>query len=349
MKKIILLFSLPLLLLTALQHTANAQTDVTVSYQAFYDELSPYGQWINDPEYGYVWIPNENDDFRPYFSGGHWAMTEYGNTWVSDYSWGWACFHYGRWVYNDYYGWIWIPGYEWGPGWVAWRWGDGFCGWAPLYPGFVWAGEGYSCPEDWWIFMPPRHIYKPHYSNVWRSDFIHGPHHTHHIIERTHYITNTFGGRDVTYYSGPRTSEVQQVTHKPVPVYHLNNVSARGQDHISSNVLNNYHPARIEPLKSDGTRPVPAQVMQAPQPVGAPADVKVKWDQPRPFKETMQQQNPTIWNRPFIRNEPPYSPRPAAPGGNVRPNAAPPARQPAPQPRSNPAPRSSPAPAPRRK
>ena len=29
-----------------------------VSYQSFYDQLAPYGQWIDDPGYGYVWMPD---------------------------------------------------------------------------------------------------------------------------------------------------------------------------------------------------------------------------------------------------------------------------------------------------
>ena len=86
--------------------TAQAQPGVTVSYQSFYDELSPYGQWVSDPQYGNVWVPSEGGDFRPYGSRGHWAMTDYGNTWVSSDPWGWACYHYGRWTYNSYYGWV---------------------------------------------------------------------------------------------------------------------------------------------------------------------------------------------------------------------------------------------------
>ncbi|MEI9910707.1 MAG: hypothetical protein WDO71_14150 [Bacteroidota bacterium] len=36
-----------------------------VSYQAFYDELSPHGRWIDYPEYGYVWAPNDINGFPP--------------------------------------------------------------------------------------------------------------------------------------------------------------------------------------------------------------------------------------------------------------------------------------------
>lgn len=28
-----------------------------ISFQVFYNELSPYGDWVMDPTYGYVWVP----------------------------------------------------------------------------------------------------------------------------------------------------------------------------------------------------------------------------------------------------------------------------------------------------
>jgi len=75
-----------------------AKAQGSVSLQVFYDELQPYGTWIDHGRYGYVWMPNEGSDFVPYGSNGYWVQTGYGNTWVSNYSWGWAPFHYGRWL-----------------------------------------------------------------------------------------------------------------------------------------------------------------------------------------------------------------------------------------------------------
>ncbi|SFM57801.1 hypothetical protein SAMN05428949_0042 [Chitinophaga sp. YR627] len=106
----------------------------TVTYQTFYDELSPYGQWIDYPGYGYVWSPSVAD-FRPYYNNGGWINTNYGWSWNSGYSWGWGPFHYGRWFYEAGYGWLWLPGYEWSPAWVSWRNSTDYYGWAPLAPG----------------------------------------------------------------------------------------------------------------------------------------------------------------------------------------------------------------------
>lgn len=117
---------------------------VNESVGIFYDELAPHGEWFWDVSFGWVWTPyGVGINWAPYIDG-HWAWTEYGWTWVSDWEWGWAPFHYGRWWFDDGYGWIWIPGYVWGPGWVMWRWGDGYCGWAPIPPGYPWKrGEGF--------------------------------------------------------------------------------------------------------------------------------------------------------------------------------------------------------------
>jgi hypothetical protein len=116
-----------------------------VSSQSFYDNLSPYGQWVSDPYYGNVFVPNVPMGFRPYATDGYWAMTDEGNMWMSDEPWAWACYHYGRWTYNNYYGWVWIPGYQWAPSWVVWRSGDGVYGWAPMGPGYT-MGSTYNYP-----------------------------------------------------------------------------------------------------------------------------------------------------------------------------------------------------------
>ena len=121
-----------------------------ISFQVFYDELLPYGDWIRDPVHGYVWVPYAEPNFQPYATNGHWVMSTYGNTWVSNYAWGWAPFHYGRWYFDDYLGWAWVPGYEWGPAWVNWRSNAGYYGWAPLGPGIS-IHVAVNIPSHHWI------------------------------------------------------------------------------------------------------------------------------------------------------------------------------------------------------
>ena len=134
------------------------------AYAQFADGLSPYGTWVDDSAYGRVWMPSigiVGAGFSPYASGGHWALTEYGWTWISDWDWGWAPFHYGRWAVLGGRGWCWIPGTLWGPAWVSWRSGGGYVGWSPLPPRGVWVGRpiGASTP---WRFTVASHLGATH-------------------------------------------------------------------------------------------------------------------------------------------------------------------------------------------
>lgn len=213
-----------------------------ISDQEFYDELQPYGTWVSDPDYGEVWIPDVDGDFRPYATRGHWVVTDYGNTWVSDYDWGWAPFHYGRWRYDDYYGWEWIPGHEWAPAWVSWRHGGGYYGWAPLRPGIsisISIGGGYDAPDYYWTCAPQSYITSPEIYNYYvpRERSVT-------IIHNTTVINNTYVRNNVTYISGPRVQEIRQVTHNDnVRVYNINNASRPGVASISRNTVNIYRPA----------------------------------------------------------------------------------------------------------
>lgn len=104
----------------------------------FYEDLQPYGRWVDYPPYGWAWTPYGMDPFwRPY-TNGRWAYTDYGWTWLSDHDWGWAPFHYGRWVDDPFLGWVWIPDTVWGPAWVGWCSDDDWIGWAPLPPDARW-------------------------------------------------------------------------------------------------------------------------------------------------------------------------------------------------------------------
>lgn len=247
---------------------ASAQyDDAYVSYNDFYQNLAPYGQWIDDPKYGYVWAPNVDGNFRPYYTSGHWVMTDYGNTWVSDLPWGWACFHYGRWTFDNYYGWLWIPGSEWGPAWVSWRETENYYGWAPLGPDYAISGtmEDYYCPNDWWVFIPPQYIYTGNYYHYW-----YGPRGNSTIIRNSRYIRNTYQNNHVTYVSGPNVRQVEKTTHQPVQVYKLNS-STNLTTRVHGNTIRMYRPTEIRPVTTiNGSRVRPPNVVAAPQPVNKP-------------------------------------------------------------------------------
>jgi hypothetical protein len=253
---------LTLMLVSLPRQKAQAQPGVSVSFQMFYDELAPYGQWIDDPNYGYVWAPEVEDDFRPYYSNGNWVMTDYGNTWASNYDWGWAPFHYGRWTFDDYYGWIWVPGDQWGPAWVNWRSGGGYYGWAPLSPGVninINFGNYYA-PNDWWTFIPCQHIYSPNYYSYWR-----GPGYNTTIYNQTTIVNNYYNN---AYVSGPRRSEIERYTGQRVNVYDLRDSRRPGRTAISNNQVALYRPRIERSGGGSGFREAPRNAIRAERPIG---------------------------------------------------------------------------------
>lgn len=204
--------SLLLLLTFFIPSNVKAQYD-DVSLETFYYELSPYGDWINDSQYGRVWRPDvDQNEFRPYYSDGHWEMTRFGNTWVSDYDWGWAPFHYGRWHYAGRRGWLWVPDTNWGPAWVSWRSGGGYYGWAPLAPGMNFSTG--RIPDYYWVFVPQRSIYYSSYPG-YNRDRNRG------IYSNTTIINNTYVYNQNRYYAGPRAEEIRRVTRQPVTIHDI--------------------------------------------------------------------------------------------------------------------------------
>lgn len=236
---------------------ADAKKPMGVSFQVFYDELSPYGDWVKDARYGYIWLPAVREDFHPYGSDGHWVMTEYGNTWVSNYDWGWAPFHYGRWYFDDYFqSWAWIPGYDWGPAWVNWRAGGGYYGWAPLGPG-VSISVNVNIPSFHWVFIPNHHI---HHHDAYRY---YAPHKTKvKIYNNTTIINNTVVYNNHNYVGGPQRREVERATRKVVPVYQMHSSNAPGRAAISKNSVNMYRPD-VNESRGRATEARPSRVLDA--------------------------------------------------------------------------------------
>ena len=235
---------------------AKAQPGATVTMQTFYDELEPYGQWIDDPELGYVWAPDVDQSFKPYATNGHWVETEYGNTWVSDYDWGWAAFHYGRWRFDNNYGWEWIPGTEWAPAWVNWRTGGDYYGWAPLGPGIdidVAIGSGYYAPDNYWVFVPRQYLCSPSINRYYLP-----PSRNVVIIRNTTIIGNVYNGGSRRYISGPLPIEIERYAGSRINVYNINNNNRPGATRIRNNTINIYRP-EIAANGYGNNRPAPTR------------------------------------------------------------------------------------------
>jgi hypothetical protein len=214
------------------------QPPTQVTYNYFYETLSPYGSWLELPGYGWCWQPTcaVIDPFwRPYWHRGHWAYTDCGWYWASDYSWGWAPFHYGRWHRHHWYGWLWVPGYVWGPAWVTWRHWDTYCGWAPLPPEAGWdvhlgltyngagvgVGFGFGLGWDSFAFVHYRYLNHP---RVW-----HYPLPRHEVTKgygRSMVLSNIVPGRGGVIVNGGIAPErVKAVTRREVPKITLRDIS----------------------------------------------------------------------------------------------------------------------------
>ena len=125
--------------------SADVSVDLSASYDTsapgvpiesvdvFYDQLAPYGMWVDEPTIGREFIPQE-DNFVPY-TNGHWENTTVGFVWVASEPFAMQTSHYGRWAYvGNYWGWVPGPVAErpvYAPALVAWVGGGGFGGGAP--------------------------------------------------------------------------------------------------------------------------------------------------------------------------------------------------------------------------
>jgi hypothetical protein len=204
----------------ALWPATQSKAAVEVSLDFFYDNLDPYGEWIEVGDYGYCWHPRDVDnDWRPYTSG-HWVYTDAGWTWISDEPYAWAVYHYGRWSRVERVGWVWVPDTEWGPAWVSWRRGDRYVGWAPLPPesrariGVSIGGSvdaEFDIGPTYYSFVDVRDLGAPHLRSV-----ILPPRENITIINRTTNITNITYRNNVVINNGPDYNVVAREVKQPI-------------------------------------------------------------------------------------------------------------------------------------
>ena len=290
----------------------KVSAQVSVSFQVFYDNLSPYGYWVDNPDYGYVWVPNVSSGFTPYSTNGYWIFTEDGWTWVSNYAWGWAPFHYGRWFYDSNYGWLWVPDNEWSPGWVIWRRSEGYYGWAPLGPGIsinLAYGTGYNVPYNHWRFVRDRDFGRRDINNY----YINSSNNTSILNKST--VINNFREdktRNVRYNAGPDRTEVERragKTFTPLPVKE----SSRPGENLRNNQLQIYKP-QVQKNNANERKPAPSKVVNLKD-VRPAGERKANTQQPtiqppnkqQPTREQPIRQQPNI-NQPNKQQQPKEQP-----------------------------------------
>ena len=212
----------------------SGHTSVDVGY--FYDDLAGYGNWVQQPSYGWAWRPRAvAHTWRPYRAG-HWVMTDEGWTWISDEPYGWATYHYGRWYDDPSYGWEWIPGNEWAPAWVAWQEGGNYIGWAPLPPAVDFrtgVDLSVSLSPDAYLFVPERQFLAPQLSGY----YVPQAQYTR-IFPATRNITRYNVVNNHVFNQGVPVDRFQQVVGRAVPRYQIADLSA-DQRHQGARVAQN--------------------------------------------------------------------------------------------------------------
>ncbi len=269
---------------------ANATPPVTYNY--FYNTLSPYGNWVQVDGYGWCWQPTVGvvqASWQPYCDDGRWVYTDCGWYWNSYYSWGWAPFHYGRWYHHHRHGWVWYPGNVWGPAWVTWRYYDGYCGWAPLPPacgyvsgvGLTYHGSrvsvGFGFGLSWsaYTYVPTSHFYG---ADPWRYR-VHGEHgvqiHNHSTVINNYVV----GNHNTTIINvGPGTRVIAGASRTEIRKVALHDVNATDSTIIRADQLSRdgrtlavYRPRLPQPAATP-----PADVLRHQQQIGRQSDALAK-------------------------------------------------------------------------
>jgi hypothetical protein len=134
-----------------------------------FGRLALYGEWEWEPDYGRVWMPHVEANWRPYWRG-HWAWRD-AWIWVSSDPWGDGPFHYGEWAWSRRLGWIWIPGTVWTPARVTWIISGPIVAWAPTR-----IHVSFGSDPRFWAYADARTFHSP----------IVRPHRTHPRYLRAH-------------------------------------------------------------------------------------------------------------------------------------------------------------------
>jgi Family of unknown function (DUF6600) len=151
-----------------------------------YEDLDGQGQWVNEPQYGYVWTPSYVvSDWAPYRYGRWGWVSPWGWTWIDDARWGFAPFHYGRWAFARHR-WCWVPG----PRYIRPYYAPALVGWigGPSVSVSVAFGSGVG-----WFPLAPHEVYVPWYRHTPR--YVRHVNVSNTIIVNNINVTNIYGRR----------------------------------------------------------------------------------------------------------------------------------------------------------
>ena len=228
----------------------------------FYDQLDPFGNWLEVEGYGYVFHPTVARDrnWRPYMDG-TWLRSDQGWIWKSNEPFGWATYHYGRWSRLNKSGWVWVPGSEWAPAWVAWRSNEEYIGWAPLPPEAHSANGFNFAVDDYFDIGAGSYLFVTHRNFTGGNTYVGrcvDPERNGRIVAETENVT------DVTYRQvnqqmvivneGPVLTTAGGAGAAPSPTYRVRRIEA-GSPHehptaTAAGVLSIFAPALLHQLQT---------------------------------------------------------------------------------------------------
>jgi hypothetical protein len=227
---------------------APAQVSVSLRIGTFYDELTPYGEWV-DCRYGECWVPRGvGAGWQPY-SNGEWIYTRYGWTWVSSDPWGADPYHYGTWDFVDRYGWVWVPGTIWAPAWVTWSYSDAYVGWAPMPPTVTFGSSGYSgrpivLGESRYVFVPTNRFVG---TNVMSARV--EPRRNAEIFRRATHVTRFEVSGGIVRNAAVPLATVQRVTGSRIQTREINTARTTPRTVASGGVARGGHVAIVAPAR----------------------------------------------------------------------------------------------------
>jgi len=309
------------------------------SVDVFYDQLAPYGVWLDDPSYGTVFTP-ARDDFEPY-TNGHWIYTDAGMTWVSPDPFEWATAHYGRWAWSDYYDrWVWLPDTTWGPAWVEWRESGDDLGWAPLAPQVA-IDIGYEPPVSVWHYCNAQHVLDAHVSRYYEPrERVVEIHREARPIQRYAEVSGT----RVIAGPAPETLRARNVNVRPVrvdarQVGRMSPSDAQAAQRRAEQRRAADEQRNRDRIQRDANLRAKARPAQAPPagptmtPAPARSNTPIPQPQPQPQPQRQRQPEPQPPTQPPERTQPPTQPphSPAEPGARAQPQPEPQRARPEPQ------------------
>jgi hypothetical protein len=231
-------------------HPITAEAAVNVSFDLFFNNLEPYGSWVQTTDHPYVFVPaNVGPNWVPY-SNGHWIYTDrFGWYFESDEPFASVTYHYGRWAYSDDIGWYWVPGTRWAPAWVVWRRGGGHVGWAPLPP----EGTGYAVdanvtvtdvPDRYWVFVPVEQFLAPQLNVV-----VEFGDRAHDVFAQTEFAGPVVVQNNVIVNNVIDINFIQQQTNQKVVVHQVQEVNDPKQAAPANGAAVKAFVANVEPPK----------------------------------------------------------------------------------------------------